>query len=171
MAARYRIAAAFLLASLPFAEGALAADPTSLARHRDWQAYEATEDGKKVCYALTAPQKSEGDYTNRGPAFVMVTRRPAENVYDDVSAIAGYSYKPGDAPEFRVGSKSYAAEPVNDVAWPKSGDVRNLVAAMKAGSTLELIGTSSRGTKTRDEFSLLGFTAALEAITQACPKR
>ncbi len=171
MAARYRTAVACLLAGLIGAGGAFAADPTSLARHRDWQAYEATEDGKKVCYALTAPQKSEGDYTNRGPAFVMVTRRPAENVYDDVSAIAGYSYKQGSSPVFRIGSKSYTAEPVNDVAWPKSGDVRNLVAAMRGGSTLELLGTSSRGTETRDEFSLLGFTAALKAITQACPKR
>ena len=171
MAARYRIVAVSLLAGLTIAACASAADPTSLARHRDWQAYEAIDDGKKVCYALTAPKKSEGDYTARGPAFGMVTRRPAEGVYDDVSAIAGYSYKTGSTPMFRIGSKSYTAEPVNDVAWPKSSDLRNMVAAMRAGSTLELNGTSSRGTKTRDEFSLLGFTAALKSIARACPKR
>ena len=171
MAARMRFAGAFLLASLGVADVAAAADPKSLGRFRDWQAYTATEQGATVCYALTAPKKSEGDYTNRDPAFVMVTRRPAENVYDDVSAIAGYTYRQGSRPVFQVGSKSYTADAVNDVAWPKPRDTRGLVAAMKAGATLQLKGVSSRGTDTRDEFSLLGFTAALNAITKSCPKR
>jgi len=161
------VAACMLLADA----AASAAEPTSLGRFRDWEAFEATEQGRKVCYALTSPQKSEGDYSQRDPAFIMVTRRPAEGVYDEVSAIAGYPYRSGSNPVLNVGDAKFSADPVDDVAWPKLAETPRLVAQMKAGATLELRGVSSRGTNTRDEFSLLGFTAALEAIGKSCPKR
>ena len=170
MAAHMRIAAAIVIAGFGVVETASATEPKSLGRFRDWQAYTADEQGKTICFAMTAPKKSEGNYTNRDPAFLMVTRRPSENVFDDVSAIAGYQYKLGSRPTFSIGSKSYAADAVKDVAWPKPRETRSLVAAMKAGSTLELKGVSSRGTDTRDEFSLLGFTAALNAVAKSCPK-
>ncbi len=171
MAALIRIVAAGLAASLMLADAALAQEPESIGRFRDWEAFSATEQGRKVCYALTSPQKSEGDYSKRDPAFIMVTRRPSENVYDEVSAIAGYTYQANSKPTLRVGNRSYTADAVGDVAWPKVKDGPGLIAAMKAGSDLELSGTSSRGTPTKDTFSLLGFTASLGAIAKSCPRR
>jgi len=172
MALRAPLAATAIVASLLFAESAaLAADPASLGRFRDWEAFEAIEQGHKVCYALTSPQDSQGAYTKRDPALIMVTRRPNENVYDEVSAIAGYTYQPKSTPVLQVGSRKFSADPVADVAWPRLRETPALVAAMKAGSTLLLVGTSARGTLTKDQFSLLGFTAAMKAIAQSCPKR
>lgn len=165
------LAVATLAAATFCASLAVAADPQSIGRFRDWEAFSAVEQGAKVCYALTAPRESKGAYTNRDPAFLMVTRRPAENVYDEVSAIAGYPYQEGSAPTMRVGDRSFSTVPVNDVAWPKLSDTPRLVASMKAGSNLLLEGVSARGTKTEDDFSLLGFTAALGAIAKSCPKR
>jgi hypothetical protein len=75
------------------ADTANAANPKSLGRFRDWEAYSAEERGSRICYALTAPKKSQGNYSRRGPVFLMVTRRPAANVYDEVSAITGYTYQ------------------------------------------------------------------------------
>ena len=43
-----------------------------------------------------------------------------------------------------------------------------IVAAMKAGADAVLTGSSSRGTKTEDTFSLFGFTAAVEEAEQRC---
>lgn len=166
LAAVIAAAASFLLA-----EGARAADPESLGRFRDWEAFSAVEQGQKICYALTAPTDSKGNYSSRDPAFVMVTRRPSEGVYDEVSAIAGYTYQKGSQPTMTVKKAKFAAASVNDVAWPKIAETPKLVAAMKAGAVLILDGVSSRGTKTRDEFSLRGFTAALGAIQKSCPKR
>ena len=39
---------------------------------------------------------------------------------------------------------------------------------MQAAARMTVEGTSERGTLTRDEYSLLGFTAALAAAAEAC---
>ena len=145
--------------------------PKSIGRFRDWESFAMTENGKKLCYAVTSPKKSEGEYTRRGEIFVMVTRRPAEQVFDEVSAIAGYTYQKGSEPEFSIGRKRYSADSVQDVAWPKVKDGKALIASMRGGSDMVLKGISSRGTVTIDTFSLLGFTKALQAIQKSCPRR
>lgn len=39
---------------------------------------------------------------------------------------------------------------------------------MKAGRTMIVRGTSTRGTATTDTYSLTGFTAGMKAIDEAC---
>ena len=57
-----------------------------------------------------------------------------------------------------------------DTAWTMGeADDAALVAAMKAGVDMVVRGKSERGTDTKDTYSLLGFTAAYDAIGQACP--
>jgi hypothetical protein len=41
---------------------------------------------------------------------------------------------------------------------------------MRAGSTMVVKGTSARGTRTTDTYSLKGVSAALDAIDKACPR-
>jgi hypothetical protein len=41
---------------------------------------------------------------------------------------------------------------------------------MQSGSQMIVTGISGRGAKTSDTYSLLGFTAAYNAINKACPK-
>jgi hypothetical protein len=171
MAALIRIVTVALAATLFVGDVALAAEPKSLGRFRDWESFSASEQGQKICYALTSPKTSKGQYKSRDPVFIMITRRPAERVFDEVSAIAGYTYQSNSKPVISVGKRKFPADAVQDVAWPKLKDGRNLVSAMRGGSSLELAGTSSRGTNTQDSFSLLGFTAALKAIQRSCPKR
>jgi len=50
-----------------------------------------------------------------------------------------------------------------------AGDETGFVAALKAGSSLVVKGTSGRGTETTDTYSLSGTTAAMQAIDTACP--
>jgi len=164
----FAVGAVALALVFPFAASAA---PEEIGSSRDWTAFKATEATGVVCYALTAPTDSRGDYSNRGPIYLMVTRRPAEGVYDEVSAITGYSYKDGSRPEIKVGDRAFKTTPVGEVAWPLSRETPALVRAMRGGSDLVLTGTSTRGTDTRDTFSLFGFTAMLKAIGDACPKR
>ena len=54
-------------------------------------------------------------------------------------------------------------------AWLASAaDEPGFVAAMKAGKSLVVKGTSTRGTETTDTYSLAGATAALDAANKAC---
>lgn len=58
----------------------------------------------------------------------------------------------------------------NEAAWLASmDDEAGFVAGLKAGSKLVVHGTSARGTKTTDSYSLSGVTAAMDAIDKACP--
>ncbi|HVY52648.1 MAG TPA: invasion associated locus B family protein [Devosia sp.] len=58
----------------------------------------------------------------------------------------------------------------DEAAWLASmDDEAGFVAALKAGTKLVVHGTSARGTKTTDTYSLAGVTAAMDAIDKACP--
>ena len=123
-----------------------------------------------MLFRSSLPKKSEGEYAQRGDAYVMVTHRPAEKLTGEVSVRAGYVYKEGSEAEVRVDSgPAFTMFTDQGFAWAR--DTRTdqaLMAAMRAGVTLVVKGTSSRGTQTTDTYSLKGFTAALEAINGAC---
>jgi invasion protein IalB len=54
-------------------------------------------------------------------------------------------------------------------AWPANpADDAKIVAAMKRGANATLVGVSSRGTQTKDTFSLTGFTAAVDDAQKRC---
>src|SRR5262249_54086509 len=79
----------------PPAAAAEGAQPTLLGMFGDWGAYTAPPAGKKVCFALAKPSKSETNppHRPRDPAFLFVSSRPAEKVKDEVSIIIGYGFK------------------------------------------------------------------------------
>ncbi len=136
----------------------------------DWSAFADNENGKPLCYMASLPKKAEGDYSKRGDAYVMVTHRPAEKTIGEVSVRAGYTYKEGSEVEARVDSgQPFKLFTDGGFAWARDADTdRALVTAMKAGSTMIVTGTSSRGTLTTDTYSLKGFTAAYSAISKGC---
>ena len=54
-------------------------------------------------------------------------------------------------------------------AWPATtDDDAKIITAMKRGANAILTGVSGRGTNTKDTFSLLGFTAAVEDAAKRC---
>ena len=135
----------------------------------DWEAYRDAREG--FCYAGSKPVKQEGRYTQRGDAFVLVTHRPKEKSFDVVSFDAGYAYKDGSEVSVTIGPQSFTLFGQGEQAWARDGNGdAQLVKAMRAGATLVVKGTSSRGTPTADTYSLKGVAAALDAINKACPR-
>src|SRR5690606_15245808 len=82
-----------LMASIFVTTRASAAEPTLIGTYSDWSAFTFTEDGKKVCFMASQPQKAEGNYSKRGEVFALITHRPQDNNFDVVSFVAGYTYK------------------------------------------------------------------------------
>lgn len=164
------VAAALLIG----AGGAVAQTPSATSgfidNFDDWSAFSSKENGKPLCYIASLPKKTEGGTAQRGDAYMMVTHRPAEKTSGEVSVRAGYAYKEGSEVEVRVGG----GQPLmlftdQGFAWTREAKTdQALIAAMRAGASLTVKGTSSRGTQTTDTYSLKGFTAALEAINKAC---
>ncbi len=154
---------------LPEAVPALAQDIQSLGAFGDWRAYAYDEKGEKACYIASQPKKDEGEYKRRGEIYAMVTHRPADKVRDEVSLAAGYRYKSESRVEVSIDGKTFELVPHEDTAWvPDSAGDRKLVAAMRAGRQMVVQGTSSRGTATKDTYSLMGFTKAYKAASKAC---
>jgi hypothetical protein len=82
--------------------------------------------------------------------------------------IAGYTFKQGSEPVVTINRRKYKFYTEGDAAWVFQKDESELVKQMKAGSTMVVQGTSSRGTLTTDTYSLSGITASLQAIDKEC---
>jgi invasion protein IalB len=135
----------------------------------DWEAHAAASNSDKACYAGSRPSKQEGKYSNRGPAYVLVTHRPKDKAVNVVNVEAGYTYKDGSEVTVAVGSQTFTLFTHGGQAWARDSTTdAALVKAMRAGATMTVTGTSARGTKTTDTYSLKGFSAAHQAIAQAC---
>ena len=115
------------------------------------------------------PTKKEGNYKKRDDVYVLITHRPGEGSKNVFSYITGYTYKPTSDAIATIGKQSFALFTQNNTAWAPDAQTDNKLAkSIQGGSKMVVVGTSSRGTKTTDTFSLSGTTAAYKAISKAC---
>jgi len=145
--------------------------PTLLGTYGEWGAYLGNSSGRKVCFALAKPSKSETNPPGRGrdPAYFFVSTRPAENVRNEVSIIIGYTFKPSADASIEIGSNKFSMYTQNDGAWIKNAaEEARMVDAMRKSGELVVKGTSSRGTQTTDHYSLKGLAQALDRTAQEC---
>lgn len=156
------------LALMPAAARAAEGDEL-LGQFRDWYAVAYEDQGRMICYMVSRPLESEGDYTQRGAAYVQVTRRGGEPEPDVVSFEAGYPFQGGSELEVVIDGEAHRMFTKGATAWAYGTDGdRTLVQAMARGREMVVKGTSARGTLTTDTYSLLGFMAAQRAMTEAC---
>ncbi len=157
-----------LLLALP----ATAAEPRLIGIFRDWNAFTLEEASGPVCWMVSRPKKMEGDFTKRGDVFLLITHRPAERTYDVVNFIAGYPYAEHAEVQVQVGKQSFKLFSKDEQAWAREADTDHAIAqALRQGSTLVVRGTSLRGSRTTDTFSLAGSGGAYQAIGDACAER
>lgn len=149
---------------------ALSAQAKVLGEHGDWIVVQEIESGKPACMMSSTPQKAEGKYKQRGDIFALITHRPAEKRIGEVGFQAGYTLKKGSDVIVTIDRKtSFKLFTNGNFAWTTDASMdKKITAAMRAGSTMVVQGTSSRGTLTTDTYSLKGFTAAFKAINTAC---
>ena len=170
MIARLFTVLLFLAVSVsPGARPALAAPAETIGVFQDWTAYRSGSGSSLICYMASKPKKDEGKYSKRGEIYTMVTHRSGAKSFNVVSLHAGYKYKKGSTAEVAIGGAKFMLFTHEETAWATdSADDNALVRAMRAGSTMIIRGRSWRDTDTKDTYSLLGFTAAHQAINQAC---
>lgn len=144
--------------------------PTELGEYGDWTAYSYKDGKNTVCYMASTPKKDEGNYKKRGDIYAVITHRPAEKSYNVVNFVAGYDYKVGSNVVVKIGATTFKNLFTNkDNAWaPDTATDKKLINEMKRGQQMIVEGVSSRGTKTKDTYSLKGFTGAYRAISAKC---
>lgn len=152
---------------------AMAQESTNrVAANTDWSVF--VEDSPKECWGVSAPKETvntrdgQAVQVTRGDILLFITFRPGGGA-GEVSFTGGYPFAGGSTVEMDVGGTKYSLFTDGEWAWSgsKEEDTR-IIAALKAGSSAILTARSSRGTQTRDTFSLLGFTAAMEEAAKRC---
>lgn len=149
------------------------AAPERLGQFGDWLAYVDKEGNQKVCYMASTPKKDEGKYKIRGEIYAVVAHRPAEKSFDVFNLAAGYTYQKKAKVVVKIDNQIFSNFYTDkDAAWTLSEkDDKALIKAMKKGNKMVVEGTSSRGTKTKDTYSLKGFSKAYQTISQKCGRK
>ena len=139
----------------------------------DWSVFEG--QSPRECWAVTTYKESvntkDGRVVSvkRGDILLMVFYRPEANVVGQVAFTGGYPFAGGSTVDVDISGEKFDLYTEGEWAWPATPqDDAKIIAAMKRGSDAVLSAGSSRGTKTKDTFSLLGFTAAVEDAQKRC---
>ena len=147
------------------------AKPTLLGQYGDWGAYTASPGGKKICFAIAKPATSETSPAGktRNPPYMFIASRPGDKVSNEISIIIGYPFKPNSDATIAVGSSSFALYTQQDGAWIKNAtEETQLIEAMRVGGNAVVKGTSAKGTRSTDIFSLKGLAQAVDRTDQDC---
>ena len=139
-----------------------------LGTYKQWTAHSYTERGNEVCSMWSEPTKHEENNRPRGDIYAFVTHRLADDSLNEVSFEMGYPLQAASSVTVTIGKKSFEFITKGSGAYSYAADDNELIHAMRNGTTMTVQGTSVRGTKTRDTYSLLGFTNAYRAIGRAC---
>ena len=142
-----------------------------LGTYGDWKAFYWNLDEDKVCSILSYPKKEEGKYTKRGKVIAQVTQRVENPSAGVVSFQLGYPIKEGSDIKIKIDGKPFGVFNFlqDQIAWTSDPEFDcMLIKAMQRGTTMIIKGVSSRGTNTKDTYSLRGFTAAYKAIGKVC---
>lgn len=168
-----RIVLASLGFSLALALPAAAEPANLLGAFGNWSAYSAGSGDSMTCYALSKPRATRPANAKRGAIYLMISDWPARKVKAEPQIVYGYQGKEGGAAALEVGRDKFAFFIRNNgkqgSSWLQQlNDNDRLIDAMHSGVSAVASGTSMRGTKTNDTYSLAGFNDALAKIHATC---
>lgn len=170
-----RTFAGMVCAASLIASGAFAQDQSTnwVAQKTKWSVF--VEDTPTECWSVSAPEETvnsrEGRVVaaTRSQILLMVFYRPSEGAKGQVAFTGGYPFASGSTVNVNISGNEFEMFTEGEWAWPASAsDDTKMVTAMKRGASAIVSGISGRGTATKDTFSLLGFTAAVEDAEKRC---
>lgn len=170
-----RVFAGLSMAAIATSAIAQEQSTNQVAAKTDWSVF--VEDDPTECWSVSAPKETVNTRdgrvvsVNRSDILLFVFYRPGANVQGQVTFTGGYPFAPGSTVNMNIGGTEFDLFTEGEWAWPESAEADGkIIAAMKRGSKAVLTARSARGTTTKDTFSLLGVTAAIEDAAKRCTK-
>ena len=157
------------------ASGAVAQEESTnqVAAKTAWSVFE--DKDPRECWAVSSPTETVNTRDGRVVAvrrsdiLLMAFYRPDAGVAGQLTFTGGYPFASGSTVNVSVSDQEFELFTEGEWAWPAStADDAKIIAALKRGADATLTARSSRGTITKDTFSLLGFTAAIEEAENRC---
>lgn len=174
MVSRFARGVAVALAAM-VATGATAQETSTnqVAAKTAWSVFE--DNDPRECWAVSAPTETVNTKdgrvvaVRRGDILLMTFFRPGAGVQGQITFTGGYPFAGGSTVNMNIGGSEFELLTEGEWAWPAStSDDAKILAAMKRGAEAVLSARSSRGTITKDSFSLSGYTAAVEEAEKRC---
>lgn len=144
-----------------------------VAAKTDWSVF--VEGDPKECWSVSAPKETVNTRDGRVVAvrrsdiLFFVFYRPGAGVTGQVTFTGGYPFAKGSTVNLDISGTKFELFTEGEWAWPATeADDAKIITAMKRGAQAVLTARSGRGTQTKDNFSLLGFTAAIEDAEKRC---
>ena len=144
-----------------------------VAAKTDWSVF--VEDNPTECWGVSTPKETVNSRdgrvvaVNRGQTLLMVFYRPSAGAKGQVAFTGGYPFASGSTVSLDISGSTFELFTEGEWAWPATtDDDAKIITAMKRDASAILSGRSGRGTATKDTFSLLGFTAAVEDAAKRC---
>ena len=144
-----------------------------VAAETDWSVF--VEDNPTECWGVSTPKEMVNTRdgrvvaVNRGQTLLMVFYRPSAGAKGQVAFTGGYPLPSGSTVNMNIGGSHSELFTEGEWAWPATTEDDNkIITAMKRGADAVMTARSGRGTQTKDTFSLLGFTAAVEDAAKRC---
>ena len=162
-------------AAFAFLGGAAAAQSTNLVDTKtDWSVF-VENNPQKECWGVAQPKETVNSkdgkpvQVRRGDILLFVTFRPGSGAKGEISFTGGYPFAPGSTVTVEIGTNRFEMMTDGEWAWPTDAAAEGAVlAALRGGSEAVLTARSARGTQTKDTFSLMGFTAAMQEAENRC---
>lgn len=142
-----------------------------IAFNSDWGAFLDGQGAAKRCFAASKPKTSEvpASVSSRGEPFLLVSTFPNDGTVNEVSAVLGFQADNAKGVTLTIDGKSFPMFGDGTHAWlTRAEDNAAVVDAMKRGANASITATSARGNAITDSYSLIGFTATLNSVAQAC---
>ena len=163
--------AALLCVGSLVASGAMAQSQSTnrVAQKTNWSVF--VEDNPTECWSVSEPTESliSNEEAIRSIVQLIVAYRPSTGAKGQIAFTGGYPYEYDSKVNLDINGDKFKMYTDGEWAWPEDvSEDAKIVAAMKRGAKAILTGFSTRGTKTTDTFSLLGFTAAVEEAEKRC---
>ncbi|MEM9853494.1 MAG: invasion associated locus B family protein [Pseudomonadota bacterium] len=144
-----------------------------VAANTDWSVFTASDPTE--CWGVTAPKETVNTRdgrvvaARRGEILLMVFYRPSAGVSGQLNFTGGYPFASGSTVNLNIDGTQFELFTEGEWAWAASpAEDAKIMTAMKRGAQAIATARSTRGTTTKDTFSLLGFTAAIEDAETRC---
>ena len=164
------LAAAALLAAV----GAAAQESSNRVVTKEaWVVFE--EASPRECWTTSSPvvtlntRGGKPVSVRRSDILLMAFFRPSAGANGQVGFTGGYPFAEGSVVKITVDGKEFELFTQGEWSWPTSTEIdAKIIEAFKRGNDAVVTARSSRGTRTKDTFSLIGFTAAFEEARRRC---
>ncbi len=147
---------------------AVAAEPKSIGKYKNWETFTYNDNKGKICFAQTIPLERDPKNFKRQPSRLFVTFRKSEKIKNEISLTSGYEYKTSSV-KAKSGRNEFSFFSQGNFAWLLDGEEEfNLIKTMKKASKLAVTATAKNGSQTKDLYSMMGFTKAYNAARKSC---